>query len=230
MEETSVDIVEPGKKKSNGKAEVSRIQVAEATIALVCVGRTPLMMDPMDRETIEKTLIFGDRPPKDTTTPTEDRASKKMYRNPEGKIALPSDMLFACLRGAGKKVKVGPRANITKSTGETALPAIVTIQEMYLTLKHPEVTDFDQAWTTDVRRGRLASGTTCGIVRPKFEKWGFEVTVEIDYTGLEGLTEGHIKELFRRAGHNQGLGSFRPSCGGPFGTFDVAEFVVLEQR
>jgi hypothetical protein len=52
----------------------------------------------------------------------------------------------------------------------------------------------------------------------------------VDYTGLEGLTMEHIKELFRKSGRNTGLGSFRPACGGQFGTYDVVEFEVVEQK
>lgn len=230
-EESSMEIVATPKKKGNGKAEApSNNVVTEATIALVCVGRTPLLMDPMSEEVIVRDLILGGRPGKDTTTPIRDRAAVKIYRSEEGKIGLPAGMLFASLRGAGRKVKVGPRATLTKYDGETALPAILTIREMFLELKHPEVKDFEEAWKVDVRRGQLASGTTCGIVRPKFDKWGFEVTIDVDYTGLDGLTEGHIKELFRKSGRNTGLGSFRPSCGGQYGTYDVVEFEVLEQR
>lgn len=232
MSETAVpEVVEPAPKKKNGKSvDAGRSLITEATIALVCTGRTPLLMDPMDEETIVGTLVLGERSPKDKTTSPRDRAGKKMYRDPDGKICLPGGMLFASLRGAGKKVKVGPRATITKYNGETALPAIITIREMFLVLKHPEVADFESAWKEDIRRGRLQSGQTCGIIRPMFPKWGFEVTIDVDYTGLEGLTEAHIRELFRKSGRNTGLGSFRPSCGGQFGTFDVTEFEVLEQK
>jgi len=221
-------LTEAPKKKTNGSPKPEL--VTEETIMLVCVGRTPLLMDPMDEESIVNDLILGERKPKDKTTPIRDRAAKKIYRDPAGKIALPSVMLFASLRGAGRKIKVGPRATITKYDGETSLPAILTIREMYLVLKHPEVKDFEEAWVPDVRRGQLQSGQTCGIIRPRFDKWGFEVTVDIDYSGLEGLTRAHILDLFRKSGRNTGLGSFRPACGGQFGTYDIANFVVIEQK
>lgn len=243
MSENSPAIEAP-RKKGNGRGEEqggndyaalkknspTNAVITEATIALVCIGRTPLLMDPMSEEVIVRDLIMGGRPPKDTTTPVEERAARKIYRNEAGKIGLPAGMLFASLRGAGRKIKVGPRATLTKYDGETALPAIMTIREMFLELKHPDVKDFETAWKTDVRRGQLATGTTCGIIRPKFDKWGFEVTIDVDYTGMEGLSEQHIRDLFTKSGRVTGLGSFRPSCGGQFGTYDVAEFEILEQK
>jgi hypothetical protein len=81
-------------------------------------------------------------------------------------------------------------------------------------------------WVVDVRRGVLqATKVAVAIVRPKFPRWGFEITVEVneDLVNVE-----KIMDLFEIAGRQCGLGDFRPGTKGQFGRFSVKEFAALE--
>ncbi|MCC7522260.1 hypothetical protein IT407_00440 [Candidatus Uhrbacteria bacterium] len=93
----------------------------------------------------------------------------------------------------------------------------------------PEL-DPESPWRVDVQRGVGNTGIANAIVRPCFEEWGFKVTIEVDYTGLEGLTSEHIQQLFERAGKRVGLLSYRPACKGPYGRFKVASFKEISAR
>ncbi|MDO8510470.1 MAG: hypothetical protein Q7S15_02490 [bacterium] len=75
----------------------------------------------------------------------------------------------------------------------------------------------------DKRRGRLPDGTAVGLIRPKFKEWGFTVIIVVKNKSPAG-SPSTIQALFSVAGECQGLGSFRPNCKGPFGTFAVVKF------
>lgn len=231
--QTQTQVETPGKsRRSNGNAGTEpaaprRLVSNEALIEVVCVGKSPLLMDAMPPEVVEKTLVRKQRDAIDTESPLDVMAAKKLYRDSDGTIGLPTECLFACLRGGGRKVKVGKGSISTAKT--TELPSILTIEETFIKLVIPGGGDPETSWKEDLRRGIMQNGANrvaVGIVRPKFEKWGFTVNVTVDYTGMEGLTETHIQRLFEIAGNRIGLGSYRPSCNGPFGRFRVEAFTV----
>jgi hypothetical protein len=93
----------------------------------------------------------------------------------------------------------------------------------------PEL-DNESPWRVDVKRGVGNTGIANAIVRPCFEEWGFKVTIEVDYTSLDGLTTEHIQQLFERAGKRVGLLSYRPACKGPYGRFRVTSFKEVASK
>jgi hypothetical protein len=94
----------------------------------------------------------------------------------------------------------------------------------------PEL-DPESPWRVDVQRGvGEQSGVPNAIIRPCFEDWSFKCTIEIDYTGLDGLTPEHIQQLFDRAGKRVGLLSYNPAHKGPYGRFKIASFKELSSR
>lgn len=93
----------------------------------------------------------------------------------------------------------------------------------------PEL-DEQSPWRVDVKRGVGKSGIPNAIVRPCFEEWSFKITVEVDYTGLEGLTSAHIQQLFEKAGKRVGLLSYNPAHKGPYGRFRVASMTEVSSR
>lgn len=193
------------------------------TFKIRCVGISPLMMDRMSAETLAG-LGTGVRPQEQKDRPAIDKATEKIYRDPNGRIALPAEMLFACLVGAGRNVKNGRKAISTATT--TTVPDLLSIEDAYLPLINipAEVNGAEKDyWTVDVRKGTGNNGpkpVAVNITRPKFEKWEFETTVTVDE---KKAGEDTFKALFTSAGSTQGLGSFRPNKKGMFGRFKVAE-------
>ena len=214
------------KKESATRARIS----TEAAFEITCVNKSALLMDAMSDEEIENALIRGVRKPADRDSPLEDMAKRKMYRGPNDEIVLPSQMLFACLRNAGRKVKVG-KSNISTAK-TTELPSILTIEQEYFVLIDPEtkksLTEADMK--TDLRRCMMDAGgkkTAVGNIRPRFNSWGFTVNISVDYSAMDGLTEAHIRKLFEIAGNRIGVGSWRPACNGPMGRFRVEDCTVV---
>lgn len=193
------------------------------TLKIRCAGISPLMMDRMSEEQLKAIItkvplqIARDRP-------FDEMAEEKIYRDPKGRIALPAEMLFAALVGAGRNIKMGKKGISTATT--TSLPDFMSIEESHLPLTNiPANANGEEKnfWTIDVRKGMAYNGpkpTACGVVRPKFPSWEFEVTVKFDE---KKVNEETITALFTNAGSTQGLGSFRPNKKGMFGRFMVAE-------
>lgn len=188
-------------------------------LQITCVSRFPLMMDQMS-EAVLTSLRTGVRQVIKKDRAVEDIAKDKIYRNDDGKIGIPVTMLYAALASAGQKVAYQGRTNI--STAEkTLLFGLLEIQEEFMPFPIPEGKD-EPVWKVDQRRGRLADGTAVCLVRPKFMEWGFSCTVDFDDKEIQ---EGTVRKLFEIAGRFMGLGSFRPSCKGPFGRFLVESIV-----
>ncbi len=181
------------------------------------VGHKPLMMDPMTDETLTG-LATGVRAEIKKDTPDSEVCAKKIYRDSKGRVALPSTMLFAALVGAGRSVSYKGKTNIS-TADTTKLPAFVDILDEYLVIPGAEK-DKEPEWIVDKRRGRLDSGVAVCLRRPKFEKWGFTVTLDFDDNEIG---QDKVEKLFEVAGRFQGLGSFRPSCKGPFGSFKTVK-------
>lgn len=212
--------------KADKKARSSSIDKT-ALIEVICVNRSPLLMDPASRDFVENVLIRGERAAPVRDMPLVDMASKKIYRGPDGKIGIPVECLLGCLRSAGRKIKVGKGAISTAKT--TELFSFLTIEESFLPLLDPETMrplPEEGSWVEDTRRGMMHNAgkdTAVGIVRPKFERWAFKCTLNVDYSGMDGLTEDHVRKLVEIGGNRVGLCSYRPTCNGPFGRFKLAE-------
>jgi len=210
-------------KTNGGKAATAAdaepaVKSKVATYEVVATSLSPMLQDAMSEDEVERILIEGDRPAKVTGIPRRERAGKKLYVGPSGECGIPSSVLLAAMREAGRRVKVGKAAISTATT--TVLYSIVRIEQEFLPFPKE-----CQEWIPDIRRGQMNSGAgkkvTVGLCRPKFPKWGFECTVVVNYGVLQGLTEQHIKQLFEIAGTLIGVGSYRPSCKGPFGCFEL---------
>lgn len=184
-------------------------------VRVTCEGTRPLLMEPMSDETLEH-LLKGTRPSGKRDIEPQKVAEGKLYRDPEtGKLAIPADNFWACLVQAGTLVSYKGKRNISNAE-ESLLPGVMNVKEDYLAF-----TDGD-GYVVDKRRGRLDNGTAVCIVRPKFNRWGFSATLEIedDQIGVE-----KIKELVETAGRFKGLGGFRKK--GRFGRFRITNWEVI---
>lgn len=195
--------------------------MAIKTIAVHCVGISPILMNPMTEETLDE--LYGGaaaRKPKTGQVPQKQVAEAKIIKDGDDRVGLPVEYLFSCLVGAGRFVKYDAKKNISNASS-TLIPSFMSIEELFLPFDNQ-----DAKWFVDKRRGRLSNGTAVCILRPRFEDWSFDVTIEIDD---QEISEEKVKELFRRAGTAVGLGDFRPACRGPFGRFKIERWEVLKQ-
>lgn len=179
-------------------------------VQVTIVGTRPLYMDNMPDD-VKRGLLTGVRPPEIKDVPPEDIAKRKLYKDEKGSLGLPARMLFSCLVNAGRKVKNG-KYQISNADSST-LPALLDIREEFLVFN-----GHAGDWKAAMDLGRLPNGTAIIIVRPRFEKWGFDVTLEIDESEVSEKT---IRQLVEVAGKKYGLGAWRPACKGRFGTFRV---------
>ncbi len=200
-------------------------------------GVTPLMMDMMSEATLES-LDTGIRPPEQKDRPSVDKAKEKIYRNDDGVIALPIEMLIGSLIRAGQKVKNGKEKISTAKT--TTLFEFLTILSVDLPLVDPNpvagevlknvAAEGDLAWVVDKRKGigyQAKTPTAICITRPKFPRWGFLVEIEFDEKKINIDT---LKKLFEVALSSEGLGAFRPNKRGPFGRSEVTKWTEVSDK
>ena len=190
-------------------------------VKVLCTGISPLLMDPMSEETLEG-IRTGNSPPQIKDRDVKEVAAGKIYRDDQGRIGLPVEMLFACLVGGGRKVKIGKTQLSTATT--TCLPEYLSLNDFFLPFIGVTKANEKSMWKVDKRRGVGQTGVAVCIVRPRFEQWSFEVIVEHNERTMNEKT---LRKLFEVAGTGQGLGSFRPSKKGPFGRFGITSITDI---
>lgn len=179
-------------------------------------GISPLLMNPMPDEALEG-IRTKTSPPKRLDWTREEEASTKLYRDDDGCFGIPSLNLYACLVEAGRKVKAGKYQISTKES--SILPSFLSIEEFFLRFKD------DPEWVADMKAGRNEKKQVIAIVRPRFDSWEFDVTLEIDETEVNEET---VRTLVETAGKKVGLCDFRPACKGPFGRFAIVKWAKLD--
>lgn len=183
------------------------------TVKAECEGRTPYLMDPMNDDVLESLRTGVRKPPKRDRT-LEKEAESKLYKE-GGVIGIPAENLFACLREAGVFVKFNGKRNISNSE-ESLLGGLLTIKDVFLPLNH------GAKWVVDKRRGvNPGDGSGVCIVRPRFDRWSFEATVQFDE---DLISEETVRKLFYYGGI-KGMGGHRKK--GPFGRFTVAKWIKV---
>jgi hypothetical protein len=180
-------------------------------------GMTPLMMNRISEDTLIG-LRTKKKPSKSSTkeeTPREE-AEKKLHVTTQGDPYIPVEALMASLIIAGQYIRLdGKRQASTKQS--SLVPGFITIEDRELPLTHKE-------WEVDMRPGRNPNGgeLVC-IVRPRFDKWGFETTILLDTTLF---SEQMCRELFEIALSRVGLLEFRPARKGIFGRGSIVSWEV----
>jgi len=201
----------PGEDEGDTQAQ-SKIVV----VRTLCIGISPLLMNPATDELLEE-LRTGVRQQINRDIPARQQAEKKLCKDPEGRIGIPAINLRSSLVEAGRQVKFSGKRMV--STAEsTLLDSFLQIQDFFLPFPKEM-----QSWEVDMRKGNLDNGTAVCIVRPRFDKWSFTATVEIDEAVARHDTG---RQLFQMAGSRVGLCDFRPAKRGPFGRFKVVEWKV----
>jgi len=172
-------------------------------------GTRPLIMHKFNSETTRRRT--GDIP-----DPVEE-AKKAIYRDENGKIAIPTYMIKASIRNASVDYRVPGKG---KKTYKDYVRAGILFEEEYAPLIVPDGKDPEEAWEVDLRpvvvqRSRIVRA------RPKFKEWELEFTVHI----IDPIiTPDALKRFIVDAGRYKGLGDFRPD----YGLFELVTFEKVE--
>jgi len=146
-----------------------------------------------------------------------EQAEAHLYRDGEV-FYVPGSAISRLLREAGASHKLkGSRQRV-----KFLVPAAVVVTEDALPLLDPSSGLPLATWEVDSRpvvilatKGRIMRH------RPRFEKWGLAIQLEIDE---EVLPEDLVHVLLAEGGRRIGIGNFRPEKGGPFGRFRVVQW------
>ena len=202
-------------------------------VSVLVRGISPMLMNPATEEVLAQLPGAGagykkGKDMKDRTREeiAEARVIRNKIANKEGKheVGIPAEYLYACIVEAGRLVAYDGKKKI--STMDTTLIfSFLSIKESFFSFEN-----HDGKYEIDVRRG--VNKTTKGaqaIVRPRFNDWKFRVTLEVDESD-SNLTASKAREIFDKAGKMIGLADFRPTCRGPFGRFEIAEWNELPMQ
>lgn len=189
-----------------------------ATIHLTITGKTPLLMHRFSEETQEALLKSGARKALKTgevLTP-RDMAEKTVYRlnnNPTANLCIPGVMLYSAIVAAGRFHKSG-RASLTNAKS-SIIPGGLLMRTFEADLG---TTQFE----VDSRRGvNPNNGVAVVIVRGRLDRWEASFDLDLD---TEMFSNELVYNLVRDAGTKIGIGSFRPACRGPYGTFNITHW------
>jgi hypothetical protein len=192
-------------------------------VAVRCKGITPLLMNPLTDDVL-MALWTKEKGSKTAPRPTIQEAAEKKaeaYRDSDGNYFVPVSAVYACLKHAGRDVRLDGRKQVSTATS-TKMSSFMTLDAAQFIL---EGLDPERPWEADARPGKNPNGgeAVC-IVRPRFDKWGFTANITIF---ADEISEETIRELFDKAGRRAGLLDFRPQRGGVFGQFVVEEWTRL---
>lgn len=179
---------------------------------------SPLLMNRMSEDQV-LALRTKRKPAKSKTTEETPRqeAARKVYLDADQRPYVPTENLMACLIGAGTYVRLDGKRQMSTSKS-SIVPGFLALNDTHLILTPGE-------WEVDIRPGRNPNGgeAVC-LVRPRFDRWSFTVTVLLD---TQQVSESLCRELFDVALSRVGLGDFRPARKGTFGRGVITGWDVL---
>lgn len=148
--------------------------------------------------------------PKAKKIPTpEEEARAGLYIDDDGNYCIPSRSFRSALLNGLKGKKVG------KTSAVSVFQAAVFNVDEYSVLIDPDTGKPLRKYSIDIRRAIVQRN---GVLRsrPRFEKWGCYVYLEVD---LDITTPQQVEEALNIAGQIIGVGDFRIEKRGMFGKF-----------
>lgn len=139
------------------------------------------------------------------------------YRNGAGAY-IPAEHLKGSIIGAGKGEKVGGKGNATWNNILKVAVAVLPIEVPF----SPPRERYD-----DVHKAYVKVGLARVLrERPAFAPgWEAEFMLEADASEID---EKNLKRFVQRAGR-RGIGDYRPEKGGSYGTFELVDFVRVDE-
>lgn len=194
-----------------------------------CLGLTPIIMNQSHQERL---TMWQDDPGQQAPLPDpEADFNSRIYRGPDGRVALHRDMLMSSLRNSGYQLKLGAR-KISVRRGGSLISSLLKIVEEWILVDGGQP-GTEPEFVRDVRSATRRIGRKkmkIRLVRPKAPIWGFSFTARVrDREYVQVVI--HAAEV---AGTESGLGDFRPSLPNrsgwksPFGQFKVESAVVVD--
>ena len=178
-------------------------------IQVKITGTRPLLMHAIPKDFGQKKTGRGVQPDPKTD------AESAMYRDREGKIAIPSLNLLSCLRKAAGDYKIPGKS---RKTFRDLIFSGIQITSVYIPLDC-NGTDPEKAWEIDLMPVNIQRAKILRA-RPRFDEWSMEFEIEI----VDPLVQPEVlKEMLESAGRFIGLCDYRPL----FGLFRVEEFEVI---
>lgn len=197
-------------------------------VRILLVGKTKLLVDPMDELRILRIVgkIDDEKPP--TKVPLDqlrvwltERARKGLDSccKVGGLYGLPPRYLREALIAAGTRVKTGKFGKLSTAK-KSEVPSLITIADAFLPFPRQY-----QDWMLDIDHGHGQTGDFAAIFRARFDRWAIRPTLVFDPSRI---AEGMVRELVKLAGQNVGLGGHRPDRKGDGGMFEIGRWEVLE--
>lgn len=182
-------------------------------------GRTALLMHKfaVDNE-VEKSTRKVERQAEDP----RDVAEKAAYRMHDGRLYLPGACFIGMLREAG----AGHKSRNSRRSIKYMVANAVRMPEEVVPLVDG---DGKPAKKFEVDSRPVVIRATKGRImrhRPKLNEWGAKLSLQVDESLL---STDLVNTLMVEGGEQVGVGDYRPDKGGPFGTFTVTKWEVVEK-
>lgn len=189
-------------------------------------GSSPMLMNAMSQEQLLNIWFKVKAPKTATRRQPREEAESKLHRLPDGRPHVPARNLYACLVNAGQFVRLDGKRQISTQQ-KTILPSMLSLISNELPLTLPG-TDKPATWETDIQQGRNPNGgeAVC-IIRPRFDLWQIEFTVEVDQTLM---SVPMARDLIDISGRRIGLCEFSPRHRGTFGCYVVTKWSVVKAQ
>ena len=190
-------------KKQNQTIQLQELQKEKITVEIV--GLTPLLVEKMDMDVVERyNLKKGMKMADKDTKLEEEKYETKKHFTDDGKIGFPAT---GFLKGM---VEVAPYID---GLDKKKVRGSVRILGDIIPIKFKEE-------LKDVRWGKTSGITKAPrkIVRPKFMDWSCKFELVYNSTNISAE---QVINLLNWAGFQMGLGGFRPETSGTFGQYEV---------
>jgi len=191
------------KRKIETNIQLQQLQKQQMTIEIV--GLTPLMMEKMDMDVVERyNLKKGKKLSEKDATLEEDKYETKKYYTDDEEIGFPST---AFLKGMVEVAPYIDGLDKKKVRGSVRILGDIIPVSYKTEIK-------------DVRWGRTSGMTRAPrkIIRPKFIDWTCKLDVVFNSTNISAE---QVVNLLNWAGFQIGVGGFRPEHSGNFGQYEV---------
>lgn len=183
-------------------------------------GITPLLHHRMTEEELfgllgTKTKKKQD---KEVQTPRE-IAEKYAYRVGDG-FGIPTSYVIGAFKSVASEYK---QKNSVRKSMKSIAAGIFRPEHEFVPINDHSGTQLKD-FEVDVRKATNHQKGAIAVCRPRFDQWGFEMSVHLDD---ELCSPEMFLDILNDAGKRSGIGSFRVSKGGYFGQFQIVEFKEL---
>lgn len=149
-------------------------------------------------------------------------AEKGVYRLPNKQLAVPGAAFSRLMREAGGAHKIKGSRKAVKYLVPAAVIVLDELPGIFLHDRKTPVVDFEvdsRPVVIPATKGRVMRH------RARFNEWSVKFSMRINETIL---AEALVRQILAEGGEQIGIGDFRPEKGGPFGTFALVSWDVVQ--